>query len=111
MTLSYLHNLMEDGAKILESKDLQDSFHADESGQVAHTPFYQEIIHCLEYLTQSVVKLRCHLANMPSVNTERSDSSDASGMPFAKIEMDEEDVSSKRWTEMSDEVLFDSDVR
>ena len=111
MTLSYLHNLMEDGAKILKSRDLQDSFHADESGQVAHTPFYQEIEHCLEFLTQSVVKLRCHLANMPLVDTERADSNDASEMPFAKIEMDEEGVSSKRWTEMNDEVFFHSDVR
>ena len=102
---------MEDGAKILERKDIQDSFHADESGQVAHTPFYQEIEHCLEFLTQSVVKLRCHLANMPSVDTERSDSSDVTGMPFAKIEMDEKDLSSERWTEMSDEVFFHSDVR
>ena len=101
---------MEDGAKILESKDLQDSFHSEESGQPAHSPFYQEIGHCLEFLTQSVVKLRCHLANMPAVNTETSDASDASGMPFARIEMDEEDVSSKGWTEMSDEVLFHSDV-
>ena len=111
MTLSYLHNLMEDGAKILESKDIQDSFHADESGQVAHTPFYQEIKHCLEFLTQSVVKLRCHLANMPSVNTERSDSSDVTGIPFTKIEMDEKDVSTERWTKMIDEVFFHCDVR
>jgi len=95
---------MEDGAKILQSKDLQDSFHSDKSGQVAHTPFYQEIKHCLEFLTQSVVKLRCHLASMPLAGTERLDSSDdVSGMPF---EMDEEGESSKRWTEMSDEVLF-----
>lgn len=106
MTLSYLHNLMEDGAKILESKDIQETFHADESGKVAHTPFYQEIKHCLEFLTQSVVKLRCHLANMPSVDTERSDSSDVTGMPFTKIEVDETDVSSERWTKMSDEVFF-----
>ena len=97
---------MEDGAKILESKDIPDSFHADESGQVAHTPFYQEIKRCLEFLTQSVVKLRCHLANMPSVNTEWSDSSDVTGMPFTKIEMDEKDVSTERWTKMSDEVFF-----
>jgi len=110
MTLSYLHNLMEDGAKLLESKDLQESFCTDESGQVAHAPFYQEIKHCLEFLTQSVVKLRCHLANMPSIDTERLDCSDVSDMPFTKIEMDEEDVSSKRWTEMSDEVLFYLDV-
>ena len=110
MTLSYLHNLMEDGAKILESKDLQHSFHADESGQVAHTPFYQEIKHCLEFLTQSVVKLRCHLVNMPLVGTERLDPGDVSGMSFMNIEMDEGGVSSKRWTEMTDEVRFYLDV-
>ena len=43
---------------------------------------------------------------MPSVDTERSDSSDVTGMPFTKIEVDETDVSSERWTKMSDEVFF-----
>lgn len=106
MTLRYLHNLMEDGAMLLEGEDLQDSFSAAETGQVACTPFYQEIKSCLEFLTQSIVKLRCHLSNMPLVDTERFDSTDGGQVPFARTEMDEEDGFTEKWIRIKDEVLL-----
>ncbi|XP_078373747.1 spatacsin-like isoform X3 [Oculina patagonica] len=111
MTLSYLHNLMEDGAKLIEGEDLHDSFGAAETGHVACTPFYQEIKNCLEFLTQSVVKLRCHLTNMPSLGSEKLDSTEGSGqVAFRRIEMDEEDGLRERWIKMSDEEVVEDAI-
>lgn len=106
MTLSYLHNLIEDGAKLLEGEDLLDSFGAAEAGHPACTPFYQDIKNCLEFLTQSIVELRYHLTNMPILGTERSNSSDGGGVPFRGIEMDGEEELKERWISMSDKVSF-----
>lgn len=91
---------------LLEGEDLQDSFSSAETGQVACTPFYQEIKSCLEFLTQSIVKLRCHLSNMPLVDTERFDSTDGGQVPFARTEMDEEDGFTEKWIRIKDEVLL-----
>lgn len=96
---------MVDGAKLLEGEDLQDSFGGAETGHVSCTPFYQEIKNCLEFLTQSIVKLRCHLTNMPLLGAERYDSTDDGQVPYRRIEMDEEDGLCEKWTKMSDEVI------
>lgn len=103
MTLSYLHNLMQDGAKLLQAEDLQDSLSVPDPGV---TPFYQEIKSCLEFLTQSTVELRCHLSNMPVDVPERPDSPDGNQVSFACIRADEEAASTERWIKMTDEVLL-----
>ena len=103
MTLSYLHNLMEDGAELLEAEDLQDSSSATHTGC---TVFYQEIKSCLEFLTESTVELRCHLSNMPVDGTEKADFSDGNQISFACIKGKEEAGTTERWFNMTEEVMF-----
>ena len=103
MTLSYLHNLMQDGAKLLQAEDLQDSLGAPDTGV---TPFYQEIKSCLQFLTQSTVELRCHLSNMPVDVPQRPDSPDGNQVSFACIRAHEEAGSTERRIKMTDEVLL-----
>lgn len=100
MTLSYLHNLMKDGAKLLEVEDnLQDS-----SSDAGSTPFQQEIQSCLEFLTENTVKLRCLLSNMPVDNVVTSDFADGNNVSFLCVKGSEENRFSRQWDKMTDEV-------
>ena len=102
MTLTYLHNLLKDGAKLLEVEDnLQDS-----SSDAGSTPFQQEIQSCLESLTESTVKLRCLLSNMPVDNAVREDFADGNNMSFLCVKGSEENRYSQQWDKMTDEVCF-----
>lgn len=98
MTLSYLHNLMEDGAKLLEAEDSSNTTESEWS------PFFQEIKECLEFLTQSTVELRCHLSNMPVDVTEKRETVDGNQMSFPCIKVEEADRLTKQWIQMTDEV-------
>ena len=98
MTLTYLHNLMEDGSKLLEAE-------LPDSSSTTGTPFYREIRDCLEFLTKSIVELRGHLSNMPLDATGKTDSADGNKMSFACIKAGEEDIGTERWIKMTDEVL------
>ena len=101
MTLSYLHNLLEDGAKLLEAENMHVS---SSTVQSECTPFHQEIKTCLEFLTQSTVELRCHLSNMPA--DERLDTADGNQMSFPCIKVQEADRLKKQWIQMTDEVTL-----
>jgi len=104
MTLTYLHNLLKDGAKLLEVEDnLQDS-----SSDTGSTPFQQEIQNCLESLTESTVKLRCLLSNMPADNAVREDFADGNNMSFLCVKGSEENRYPQQWDKMTDEVCFTS---
>lgn len=106
MTLSYLHNLMEDGAKLLDGEDLKRSAIGHKTGQVAWSLLHQEIKDCLDFLTLSIVKLRGHLSNIPlNDDAQSSDSVDFNPMPFARLDADEVDGSMTRWSRIKDEVL------
>lgn len=98
MTLSYLHNLMEDGAKLLEAEDSSNTTESEWS------LFFQEIKECLEFLTQSTVELRCHLSNMPVDVTEKRETVDGNQMSFPCIKVEEADRLTKQWIQMTDEV-------
>ena len=102
MTLTYLHNLLKDGAKLLEVEDnLQDS-----SSDAGSTPFQQEIQSCLESLTESTVKLRYLLSNMPADNAVREDFADGNNMSFLCVKGSEENRYPQLWDKMTDEVCF-----
>ena len=102
MTLTYLHNLLKDGAKLLEVEDnLQDS-----SSDAGSTPFQQEIQSCLESLTESTVKLRYLLSNMPANNAVREDFADGNNMSFLCVKGSEENRYPQLWDKMTDEVCF-----
>ena len=105
MTLSYLHNLMEDGAKLLEGEVLKETAIVHETDQVICTSLHQEIKDCLDFLTLSIVKLQSHLSNIPLDDAQSFENVDYDPMPFARLDADEEDGSMTRWNKMKDEVL------
>lgn len=102
MTLTYLHNLLKDGAKLLEVEDNQQ----DLSSDAGSTPFQQEIQSCLEFLTESTVKLRCLLSNMPVDNAVREDFVDGNNMSSLCVKGSEEYRYPQQWDKMTDEVCF-----
>lgn len=102
MTLTYLHNLLKDGAKLLEVEDNQQ----DLSSDAGSTPFQQEIQSCLEFLTESTVKLRCLLSNMPVDNAVREDFVDGNNMSSLCLKGSEENRYPQQWDKMTDEVCF-----
>ncbi|XP_068741533.1 spatacsin-like isoform X2 [Montipora capricornis] len=106
MTLSYLHNLMKDGAKLLE---VEDNFQ-ESSSDVASTTFCQEIQSCLEFLTKSTVKLRCLLSNMPVESLDRADSVDGNNLSFPCVRGNDEPRSTDKWVKMTDEDIVEDAI-
>ena len=101
MTLNYLHNVMKDGTRLLENKCFHDKCCSIDYEEGATKCCYPEVKECLGFLSRSIVKLRCHLGNIP---LEEGGAPPNVDLAFTDMQVDEEEVITRNWISLADEV-------